>query len=111
MAVEFMSKLPTGFQEPLKKRVVTLEAMNKVKLGDTNAHVMEKLDVHLLLVSQNRGIELCELFSYELYPMPSSLFYGYGDMRKGNKAILVNKLVVIATAPLFPSRCRIGRRQ
>ena len=49
---------------------------------------MEKLYARLLVISQNRDIELSELSKYELSPMPSSLFDEYGDLRKGSKAVL-----------------------
>ena len=45
-------------------------------------------------------IDIAELFSYELSPVPSSLFDEYGDMRKGNKAVLVKKIAVFAPTPL-----------
>ena len=40
-------------------------------------------------------MSLEELLSYELVPVPSSLFDNYGRMRKTSKAALVSKLGII----------------
>ena len=103
MAAEYMATLPEGFYEPLKKRIVTMEAIKKkVKVGDTNVYDMEKLYARLLVISQNRDIELSELFKYELTPMPLSLFDEYGDLRKGSKHVLMQKLAVFTENELPP---------
>jgi len=51
---------------------------------------------------QKWDIQLSELSKYELSPLPSPLFDEYGDMRKGNKSILVSKLAVIEADTLTP---------
>jgi len=103
MATQFIADLPCGFHNPIKKKVVTMEAMKKrVKVADATIYNMEQLYGRLLVISQSRDIQLSEVFKYELAPVPSSIFDEYGDMRKGSKAILVHKLAVFATSPLGP---------
>jgi len=78
-----------------------VEVMKKcVKVGRDKVYDMEKLYARLLIVSQSRHIDLSELFMYELSPVLSSLFDEYGDMRKGSKAVLLNKLAVFTNDPL-----------
>ena len=51
---------------------------------------MEKLDGILLVLGQKRDLE--EIFSSEMVPIPSAIFYEYGDLRKSSKSVLLNKL-------------------
>lgn len=59
----------------------------------------EKLFGRLLIISQKRQIDLEDVFGYELAPVPSALFDDYGDMRKGTKSVLVQKLAVFVNQP------------
>ena len=61
---------------------------------------MEKLYGRMFFVSQQRHIELCLVFSFELAPHPLSLFDEYGDIRKGSKATLVRKPAQLKTPDL-----------
>lgn len=103
MAVKFQQKLPGGFYDPIKKSVITLEVLQKgVKLGDRTLYDMEKLYARMLVVSQQRHINLEDLLSFELAPFPFSLFDEFGEMRSGNKAALVPKLAVYMSEVFHP---------
>src|SRR6218665_1327694 len=103
LAAQFKSELPQGFHTPLKKQVITMEVMKKrVKVGETNIYDMEKLYGRLLVISQSRDLHLSDVFMYELSPVPAALFDEFGDMRKGNKAILIHKLAVFSEVPFDP---------
>ena len=52
----------------------------------------EKLYGRLLLVSHKREISLENVFSFELAPLPSSLFDEYGLMWKSNKSSFASKM-------------------
>ena len=52
----------------------------------------EKLYGRLLVVSQKREISLENVFSFELAPLPSSLFHEYGLMRKSNKSRFASEM-------------------
>ena len=54
------------------------------------------------MISQKRDVNLETLFKFKLSPVPSSLFDEYGDMRKGNKSVLCNKLAVKLQDPDVP---------
>jgi len=83
MSADYLAKLPTGFYEPLKKNIVTMESLKKkAKIGDANVYDIEQLYARMLVISQNRDIRLSDLFKYEL-SVPSSLFEDFGDLRKG----------------------------
>lgn len=108
MASKFSGAVPDGFHSPIKKSVVTMETLKKrVKVGDVSVFDTEKLYARLLVISQSRDIQLSEVFKHELSPVPSALFDEYGDMRKGSKATLVQKLAVFATSPLGPVQVEI----
>jgi hypothetical protein len=47
---------------------------------------------HLLLVSKSRDVDLKEVQSYELAPVPLSLANMDGSLRKINKSILLKEL-------------------
>ena len=82
MASNFKESLPTGFYSPLHKEVVAMECMKKsVGFNDSSmVYDMEKLFGRLLVLSQKRDMSLEELLSYEIAPVPSSLFDNYGRM-------------------------------
>ena len=83
MSADYLAKLPTGFYEPLKKNIVTMESLKKkAKIDDANVYDIEQLYARMLVISQNRDIRLSDLFKYEL-SVPSSLFEDFGDLRKG----------------------------
>lgn len=95
MVAEFKGKLPAGFYKPIQSKVTTMESMKKgIKLGDKTIYDMEKLYGRLLVLSQKRDITLENLLSFELSPVPPSLFDEYGSLRKGTKSIMLHKLAV-----------------
>ena len=103
MMQQFMGSIPKGFHTPIKKEVVTMEKVKKrAKIGVANTYDSEKLYARLLVVSQNRDIHLSEIFKHELSPVPSALFDEYGDMRKGSKAVLTQKVAVFSSSPQHP---------
>ena len=99
MLRSFYKDMPSGFYNSIRKRVTTMETAKKgVKVGDGTVFDMEKLYGRMLVVSQQRHIDLRRVFSYELAPHPLSLFDEFGDMRKGTKATLVTKLAVLTSS-------------
>ena len=59
MATQFIGDLPRGFHNPIKKKVVTMEAMKKrVKVGNASNFNVEQLYGCLLVISQIRDIQL-----------------------------------------------------
>ena len=60
---------------------------------------MESIFLLLLIVGQQRDMELMPIFGYELCAIPPSLMDGYGCLRKGNKAPLVERLGVQLQLP------------
>ena len=55
---------------------------------------MESIFLRLLLVGQQREMELLPISGYELCAVPPSLVDEYGCLRKENKAVLMHRLVV-----------------
>ena len=69
--------------------------MKKVVIVNGNAIFdIETLFARLLVVSQQRGVEVTYIFQYERSPVPPSLIDEFGCLRKGDKTVLVKCLVV-----------------
>ena len=60
---------------------------------------LETIFLRLLLIEQQRKIELGPLFAYELCAVPPALIDGQGCLCKGNKSGLVKRLGAVATSP------------
>ena len=65
-----------------------------VKIGDKVVFDLESIFLRLLVVGQQREIEILPIFGYELCAVPPSHMDEYGCLWRGNKAILVHKLGV-----------------
>ena len=56
----------------------------------------------LLVVRQQRSVDIADVFQFELSPVPPALIDEYGCLRKGDKAVLVKSLSVSVTTPCAP---------
>ena len=71
MLSKFKAKLPSGFHQSIRKEVITMENTKKsMKLGDTAMYDPERLYARMLIVSQKRDLNLKDVFSHELCPVP-----------------------------------------
>ena len=87
--------LPSGFYSKLTSPVNTMEHLKKgVRIGDKVVFDLESIFLRLLIVDQQRDMELMPIFGYELCAVPPSHVDEYGCLRKGNKAPLVEMLGV-----------------
>ena len=73
--------------------------MKGVKIGDKVVFDLESIFLRLLIVGQQRDMELMPIFGYELCAVPPLLVDEYGCLRKGNKAPLVERLGVKLQLP------------
>ena len=55
---------------------------------------IETLFSRLIVVGQQRGIDITTVFQHEFSPVPPALIDEYGCLRKGNKAVLLKSLAV-----------------
>ena len=95
MVTDFRKSLPAGFHAKLSSPVKTMEKLKHgIKIGDQVVFDLESIFLRLLLVGQQREIELLPIFGYELCAVPPSLVDEYGCLRKGNKAVLMHRLGV-----------------
>ena len=82
----FEASLPTGFYDTISKKVVTMEASKKyVKIGGKMMVNTELLFARVtgLHGSSREPIDIKELLTHELSPVPTSMFTATGDMRIG----------------------------
>ncbi len=103
MATAFRNSLPTGFHAKLSSPVNTMEHLKRgIKIGDKVVFDLESIFLRLLMVGQQREMEILPLFGYELCAVPPSLVDEYGCLRKANKAVLVQRLGVKHHQPRRP---------
>ena len=53
----------------------------------------------LLVMGQQRSVDIADVFQFELSPVPPALIDEYGCLRKGDKAVLVKSFSVSVTTP------------
>ena len=95
--LNFKKNIFDKFHQKVEQKVYTMKIMQKgIQVGDKTIYNMEKLYARFLILSQKRNITLENLFSYELAPLPPSLFDENGLMRKSNKSKLTKKLEFIS---------------
>ena len=96
----FKKSLPSGFHEPISKRVVTMNAVKKcVIVRGNKVYNTNLIYARVLGLQQSRDIDLRDVLKHELSPFPTSLFKESGDMRlPTGKCILKNKLKVSISA-------------
>lgn len=55
-----------------------------MKVGNHTVYDVENLYARMLIIFQKRELDLENVFSHELSPVPSALFDEYGDMRESS---------------------------
>ena len=111
---EFRNKLPGGFNDTLSAPIITMTATSAPK--DKSKQVvlsLETMCLNVLNVGQQRKVSVKTMLLHELCSRPPNIIDKYGNLRKGNKAIIVKKLgvgcpsvdirdqVIIDTSQLF----------
>ena len=98
---KFTALLPGAFHSKIERKVKTMQEMKKVVIVNCMPIFdFETLFALLLVVGQQRGVEVTDIFQYELSPVPPSLIDEFGCLRKADKTVLVKCLgVPVNTAP------------
>ena len=89
------------FHERLPKlKLKTFTGMHKSgrKVGSNQVtlNTDRKLFGHMILVAENRKLDLKELLSHPLGPLPWSLACGDGSLRKTDKSTLAKEIIKVA---------------
>lgn len=102
MERKYIASLPDGFYNPISSPIKTMSALKKkVKGNKVRPQIdLESIFLRLLMIGQQRKMELEPLFAYELCAVPSSLIDEHGCLRKSNKSALVKRLGVLETLPI-----------
>ena len=83
MVNAFRKSLPAGFHSKLSSPVKTMEKLKHgIKIGDQVVFDLVSIFRRLLLVGQQREMELLPVFEYELCAVPPSLVDEYGCMHR-----------------------------
>ena len=98
---KFTALLPGAFHSKIEMKVKTMQEMKKVVIVNGKPIFdIETLFTRLLVVGQQRGVEVIDIFQYELSPVPPSLIDEFGCLRKADKTVLVKCLgVPVNSAP------------
>ena len=98
---QFSASLSSELHNTIKKKVKTMELLKKAVTVKGKA--IETLFSRLLVVGQQRSIDIAVVFQFELSPVPPALIDEYGCLRKGDKAVLVKSLSVSIMTPCAPN--------
>ena len=98
---KFTALLPGAFHSKIEMKVKTMQEMKKVVIVNGKPIFdIETLFARLLFVGQQRGVEVTDIFQYELSPVPPSLIDEFGCLRKADKTVFVKCLgVPVNSAP------------
>ena len=98
---KFADLLPGAFHSKIERKVKTMQEMKKVVIVNGKAIFdIDTLFARLLVVGQQRGVEVTDIFQFELGPVPPSLIDEFGCLRKGDKTVLIKCLgVPVNSAP------------
>ena len=100
---QFSISLSSEFHKTIKKMVKTMESLKKaVTVKGKAIYDIETLFSRLLIVGQQRSIDIADVFQFELSPVPPALIDEYGCLRKGDKAVLVKSISVSIITPSVP---------
>ena len=92
---EFESGWPTSFNKTLTKNVTMMTSAKKsIKLDGKPVYDTELIYTRVICLQQYRDIGITDALSYELSPVPASVFDESGAMRAQSKAVLKTKLQV-----------------
>ena len=98
------ASLSSEFHKTIKKKVKTMELLKKaVTVKGKAIYDIETLFSRLLVVGQQRSIDIADVFQFELHPVPPALINEYGCLRKGDKAVLAKSLFVSVMTPCAPN--------
>ena len=100
---QISASLSSEFHKTIKKKVKTMELLKKaVTVKGKAIYDVVTLFIRLLVVRQQRSVDIADVFQFELSPVPPALIDEYGCLRKGDKAVLVKSLSVSVTTPCAP---------
>ena len=92
---EFESGWPTSFNKTLNNNVTMMTSAKKsITLDGKPVYDTELIYTRVICLQQYRDIDITDVLSYELSPVPASLFDESGAMRAQSKAVLKTKLQV-----------------
>ena len=99
---QFSVSLSIDFHTTIQKKVTPMEALTKVTMKGKALYDVKTLFSRLMVVGQQRSMEVGDVFQFELSPVPSAMIDEYGCLRKGDKAVFVKCLGVSVTSPPTP---------
>ena len=92
---KFAALLPGAFHRKIERKVKSMQGMKTVVIVNGMAIFdLETIFARLLVVGQQRDMEVTYIFQYELSPVPPSLTDQFVCLRKGDKTVFVKCLGV-----------------
>ena len=100
---KFTTLLLDAFHSEIERKVKMMQEMKKVVIVNGEAVFdIETLFVPLLVVGQQRGVEVTDIFQYELSPVPPFLIDEFRCLRKVDKTVFVKCLGTRSIVHLHP---------
>ena len=102
---QFETGWPKTFYEPLSNKVVTMSVTKKrIKLGSADCFTTKLIYLRVMRLISSRDVDLKDVFSHELAPVPTSMFEDSGEMRITKpKSTLKRKLQVEKSSRTLPT--------
>ena len=101
----FETGWPNTFYEPLSNKVVTMSVTKKrIKLGSADCFDTKLIYSRVMRLMSSRDVDLKDVFSHKLAPVPTSMFEDNGEMRiTKSKSTLKRKLQVEQSSRTLPT--------
>ena len=103
---QFQQNFPEGFRSTISKSVITMkEGKKSNKKKDVEVYNTEIIFSRVMYLLSAGQIDIGDLFSYELSPVPTSLFHDTGEGRyPTSKSVLKNEMKVeVSTRNIYPN--------
>ena len=90
---QFSVSLSSNSHTSIKRKVKSTEALKKaVIVKGKLIYDVETLFSRLLVLGQQRSVDVAEIFQFKLSPVPTALIDESSCLRKGNKAMLLKSM-------------------
>lgn len=98
---DFENSWPEGFHNPIQKKVITMAATKKsIQVGGTQVYDTNLIYSRVIgLQASSREVDISEVMSHELSPVPTALFEDSGDMRSAKSKSALKKITQVEVVP------------
>ena len=108
----FRRSLPSGYHAKMSTPVNTMEYLKRgVEVEEKTVLDAESIFLRIMMVGQQRQLQLGPIFSYQLCAVPLSLVDEFRCLWRGDTAALMNRLGINLSRPCSPDRVNVDKLQ